>query len=91
MEGLSTLNHYLMLGLPSCCRVFGGRAHFSTYFLLLVFVKNMSLLNPSIDPAFTGGGVTPWLTYQGSFKAFTRGVADASLLVQKLYRCLVSE
>ena len=29
MEGLATLNQTLMRGLPSCCRVSGGRANFS--------------------------------------------------------------
>ena len=28
MEGLATLNHTLMKGIPSCCQVFGGRTHF---------------------------------------------------------------
>ena len=57
MEGLATLNQSLTRGLPSCCRVFGGRAHFSSSLPLLAFVKNVSLLNPSLDPAYTGGGV----------------------------------
>ena len=30
-EGLATLNQALMRGLPSCRRVFGGRAHFSAF------------------------------------------------------------
>ena len=29
MEGIAILNQALMRGLPSCCRVFEGRAHFS--------------------------------------------------------------
>ena len=29
---------------------FGGRAHFSAYLPLLVLVKNVSLVNPSLDP-----------------------------------------
>ena len=57
MDGLATLNQALMRGLPSCRRIFGGRAHFSASLPLLAFVKNVSLLNPSLDPAFTGGGV----------------------------------
>ena len=56
MEGLATLNQDLMRCLSSCSRVFGGRAHFSASLPLLEFVKNVSLLNPSLDPACTGGG-----------------------------------
>ena len=56
MEGLSTLNQALMRGLSPCCRIFGGRAHFSASLPLLAFVKNLSLLNPSLDPTCTGGG-----------------------------------
>ena len=48
MEGLATLNQALMRGLPSCLQVFGGRAHFSASLPLLVFVKNVSLLDPSL-------------------------------------------
>ena len=51
---------------------------------LLAFVKNASLLNPSLYPACTGGEFTPWLTRQGSVEASTRGGADASLLAQQL-------
>ena len=50
MEGLATLNQALMRGLPSCCRVFRGRAYFGTSLPLLVFVKNVSLLKPSLNP-----------------------------------------
>ena len=57
MEGLATPNQDLTRGLPSCLRVFGGRAHFSASLPLLAFVKNVSLLNPSLDPTCTGGGV----------------------------------
>ena len=56
-EGLATLNQALMRGLPSCRRVFGGRAHFSASLPLLALVKNVSLMNPSLDPACAGGGV----------------------------------
>ena len=59
MDGLAALNQALMRGLPSCCRIFGGSAHFSAPLPLLVFVKNVSLLNPSLDPICTGGGFTP--------------------------------
>ena len=57
MDGLATLNQALMRGLSSCCRIFEGRAHFSTSPPLLVFENNVSLLNPYLDPACTGGGV----------------------------------
>ena len=56
MDGLATLNQALMRGLPSCFRIFGGSAHFSASLPLLAFDKNVSLLNPSLDPACTGGG-----------------------------------
>ena len=56
MEGLATLNQALTRGLTSCLRIFRGRAHFSAFLPLLVFVKNMSLMNPSLDLACTGGG-----------------------------------
>ena len=59
MEGLDTLNQALIRGLTSCCRIFGGRAHFSASLPLLAFVKNMSLLNPSLDPMCTGGVSRP--------------------------------
>ena len=39
MKGLSNQNQALMRGLPSCRRVFGGRAHFSASLPLLTFVK----------------------------------------------------
>ena len=51
MEGLATLNQTLLRGIPSCRRVFGGRAHFSISLPLLVFFNNMSLLDPSLDPS----------------------------------------
>ena len=57
MDGLATLNQALMRGRPSCRRIIGGRAHFSAFPPLLAFVKNVSLLNLSLDPACTGGGV----------------------------------
>ena len=91
MEGLATLNQALMRGLPSCSRVFGGRAHFSASLPLLAFVKNVSLLNPSLDSACTGGGFTTWLNCKGSVEASTCGGADASLIEQHLDRCLASE
>ena len=57
MEGLTTLNQTLLRGLPSYCKVFGGRAHFSTSLPLLDFIKNVYLMNPSLDPAYDRGGV----------------------------------
>ena len=59
MEGLATLNQDLMRGLSSCLQVFGGRAYFSASLPMLAFVKNVSLLNPSLDPTCTGGGSLP--------------------------------
>ena len=56
-EGLATLNQALMRGLPSCRRVFGGRVHFSASLPLLALVKNISLMNPFLDPVCAGGGV----------------------------------
>ena len=53
---LTTLNQTLMLGIPSCQRVFRGRAHSSAYLPLLEFARNVSLMNPSLDPACDGGG-----------------------------------
>ena len=55
MEGIVTLNQALMRVLPFCCRVFGGRAHFNSSLPLLAFVKNVSLLNPSLNPSCKGG------------------------------------
>ena len=54
MEELSTLNQALLQGLKSCSQVFRERAHFRTSLPLLVFVKNVSLFNPFLDPACTG-------------------------------------
>ena len=57
-EGLTTLNQALMRGLPYFRKLFGGRAHFCAYFPLLALVKNISLMNPSLDPLCTGGGAS---------------------------------
>ena len=83
-EGLATLNQALTRGLPSCRRLFGGRAHFSTSLPFLALIKNVSVTNPSLYPACAGGGFIPWLTWQGTVEAFTCGVADASLLAKQL-------
>ena len=63
MEDLDILNQAMMRGLPSCSRVFGGRARFSASFPLLIFVKNVSLMNPYLGPMCTGvGGSHPgWI------------------------------
>ena len=50
-EGISTLNQNLMMVLLSCQWLFGGRAHFCAFLPLLGLVKNVSLWNPSVDPA----------------------------------------
>ena len=55
-EGLATLNQALMRGLPSCRRVFGGRAYFSASLPLHALVKKYSLVKPSLDAACPGGG-----------------------------------
>ena len=43
-----------MRGLTSCRQVLGGRDHFSASLPLLAFVKNVSLMNPSLDPEYKG-------------------------------------
>ena len=45
----------------------------------------MSLMNPSLDPSYNGGGgVTYWMTCQGAVGASTRGGPDAYLLAQHM-------
>ena len=56
IKGLTTLNHTLLRGIPSCRRVFGGRAHFSAYLLLLEFFKNLFYLEPLPGPSLRWGG-----------------------------------
>ena len=51
MEGIVTLNQTLLRGLPSYWRFFRGGAHFSASLPLLAFIKNVSLMNPSLDPS----------------------------------------
>ena len=75
---METLNQALMRGLSSCQQVFGGRAHFSASFPLLTLAKNVSLMNPSLDPACAVWGFTPCLTRQGTVEASTHGGDDAS-------------
>ena len=84
MERLVTLNQTLLRGLPSCRQAFRGRAHFSAFFPLLASVKNVSLLNPSLEPDCNGGGFTPWMIRQGMVEVSTRGGEDAYLLAQHL-------
>ena len=56
MEGLATLNQALICFLPSCFWFFVSRAYFIASFPLVAFVKKVNMLNPSFDPACTGGG-----------------------------------
>ena len=56
MKGIDTLNHTLLRGIPSFRTVFEWRAHFRASLPLLVFVKNASILNPSLYLACTEGG-----------------------------------
>ena len=56
-EGLSTLNQTLLKVISSCRRFFWGRVHFYAFLPLLAFVNNVSLINPSLDPACDRGGV----------------------------------
>ena len=83
-KGLATLNQALMRDLMSCRRVFGWRAHFSDSLPLISLVKNLLLLNPSLYPAYAGGGFTLWMDWLGTVKASTCGGADASLLYLQL-------
>ena len=84
MGGLYNLNQSLIRGLTSCLRVFGGRDHFSASLTLLAFVNNVSLLNPSLDPVYTGWVFTSWLKLQGTVEASTCRDDNASLLLQQL-------
>ena len=55
-ESLATLNQMLMRGITSCSWVFFWEgAHFSASLPLHTFIKNVSLCNPSLYPACTGG------------------------------------
>ena len=45
-----------MRGLPSCWKIFGGRAHCIASLPLIELVRNISMMNPSLDPACAGGG-----------------------------------
>ena len=50
-EFMVTLNQVLLRGILSCWGVFEEEAHFSTSLRLLLFVKNISLINPSLYPS----------------------------------------
>ena len=78
-----------MRGLQYLRRVFEGRYQFRSSLPLLAHVRNVSWVNPDLDPACTGGGgggpgFTPWMTRQGAVDAPTHGGADASLLAHQL-------
>ena len=83
-EGLSTLNQTLLRGLPACQRIFRGREYFSASLPLLAFVKTVYFMNYSLEPASSGGGVTPWMTCQGMVRELTCRGLDAFILAQHL-------
>ena len=90
-EGLATLNQALTRGLPSCQRLLEGGDALQRLPPISrpseEHLTDKTLPGPSV---LWGGGVTPWLTIQGTVEASTRGGADASLLAQQLDRCLAS-
>ena len=88
---MATLNQALMRGLPSFRKVFGGRARFSASLTLISLVRNVLLMNPSLDSACAGAGFTPWLTWKGTVEASNHGVAGASVLAHQLDRRLTLE
>ena len=47
-ERLSKINQVLMMGIPLCRRIFGGRDHLSTSLLIPAFVKTLLLMKPSL-------------------------------------------
>ena len=63
-----------MRGLPSFLGVFGGSAHFSASLPLLALVKNVSLVNPYLDPACAGGGFT-LLIFPNTSRAHARTIS----------------
>ena len=83
-DAMATLNQVLLWGIPSCWRVLGCRTHCSTSLLLLVFFKNVSLVNPSLDPACYGEVVASWVMHQVTVEALKRMRLDAYLLAQHL-------
>ena len=60
MDGLATLNQALMRGLPYCCRIIGGRAHFSASPPPARFCKKREPVEPLPRPrVYRGGGSRP--------------------------------
>ena len=88
---LAALKQNLMMWIPSCHRLFGGRAHFSSSLPLLLLVKKLFRCNPSLYPGYTGEvGFTPQRTFQGTVESAIHGMLVASLLPQQLYKRLPS-
>ena len=79
-ERQATLNQALLRGLPPYYMVLGGSEHFSVYLPLLVIVNNLSSMNPSLDSACDGEGLTPWISFQGTVEVSTQGGLDTNLL-----------
>ena len=90
MEGLASLNQTLLRGIPSYQQVFGGLAHFSAPLTLLAFIKNVTLLKPSLDLSCTGRGFTPCTTCPGTIDLLTCGGTYTSIMAQKLDGKLIS-
>ena len=90
-KGLATLNQVLLWGILSCRRFFGRRSQFSASLLLLEFIKTISLMNLSLEPACAGGRFTPWMTRQGTVEVLIHLGLDASLLAHHLYGRLASK
>ena len=84
MEVLVILNKELIRGIHSFWRFFEKRAHCSAFLPLLTFINKVSFMNPSLDPDYSGGGGTPWVTRQGTVEASTRMGLYASLLEQQV-------
>ena len=59
MDGLATLNQALMRGLPSCCRIFGGSAHFSASPPPARVCQKRELAEPLPRPCLHGGCSRP--------------------------------
>ena len=89
-NGMANLNQVLLRGLPFCKRVFWVRENFSDSLPILEFIKNVSLINPSLDPSCGRGGFTPGMTLHSRFEASTRLGSDDSLLAQHLHCQLAS-
>ena len=83
-EGLFILNQVILRRLLSCLGVFGEREHFSASFLLLAFIKYISLMKSSPYPAYDGGRFSPCIPRQGMVEASTHIGLDANLLAQNI-------